>query len=235
MLEVRGLEVGYTDRLVLKGLDFQVAEGEIAAVLGANGAGKTTFLRTIVGLLHPRKGTISFRGHDITRLPVHEIVSRGISLIPEGRQMFSRLTVIENLRLGAYLLNDKAQFLADLEQIFQLFPQLQERKKQPAGSLSGGEQQMLAIGRALMSRPKLLLLDEPSMGLAPLLVAQIYKIVSMINKQGATLLLVEQNARMALRVAQHAYILETGKLILGGSAAELAKDDRVRKSYLGES
>jgi branched-chain amino acid transport system ATP-binding protein len=234
MLEVKGLEVGYSERMVLKGLDFQVVEGNVVAVLGANGAGKTTLLRTIVGLMHPHKGRILFRGDDISRLPAHEIVSRGISLMPEGRQIFSRLTVEENLRLGAYLQKEKASFKADLEWIFELFPLLKTRIKQPAGSLSGGEQQMLAIGRALMSRPKLLLLDEPSMGLAPLLVAQIYEIVSAIHAQGTTVLVVEQNAHMALSVAQQAYVLETGKLVLGGPAAELARDDRVRKAYLGE-
>jgi branched-chain amino acid transport system ATP-binding protein len=235
MLEVKGLDVGYTERLVLKNIDFKVVEGEVSAVLGANGAGKTTLLRTIAGLMHPRKGSVFFRGQDISRLPAHKIVSRGISMMPEGRQVFSRLTVKENLRLGAHLLNDKAMFQADIERVFQLFPLLQERLKQPAGSLSGGEQQMLAIGRALMSRPKLLLLDEPSMGLAPLLVAQIYRIVSTINEQAITVLLVEQNARMALSVAQHAYVLETGKLVLSGSAKELSNDDRVRKAYLGEA
>jgi branched-chain amino acid transport system ATP-binding protein len=235
MLEVRGLEVGYTERLVLKGLDFHVDEGEIVAILGSNGAGKTTLLRTISGLMHPRKGSISFRGQGISRTPAYEIVSRGISMMPEGRQVFSRLTVHENLRLGAHLFNDKDQFQTDLERVYHLFPLLQQRVKQPAGSLSGGEQQMLAIGRALMSRPKLLLLDEPSMGLAPMLVEQIYQIISMIHEQGVTVLLVEQNARMALRVAQDAFVLETGKLVLGGPAAELSTDDRVRKAYLGES
>jgi branched-chain amino acid transport system ATP-binding protein len=235
MLEVHGLEVGYTERLVLKGLDFHIDEGEIVAILGSNGAGKTTLLRTISGLMHPRKGSISFRSQDISRLPAYEIVSRGISMMPEGRQVFSRLTVHENLRLGAHLFNDKDQFQTDVEGVYQLFPLLQQRIKQPAGSLSGGEQQMLAIGRALMSRPKLLLLDEPSMGLAPMLVEQIYRIISMIHEQGVTVLLVEQNARMALSVAQDAFVLEMGQLVLGGPAAELATDDRVRKAYLGES
>lgn len=235
MLEVRGLEVGYTERLVLKGLDFHIKEGEIVAILGSNGAGKTTLLRTISGLMHPRKGSIFFRAQDISRLPAYEIVSRGISMMPEGRQVFSRLTVHENLRLGAHLFNDKDQFQTDIEQVYRLFPLLKQRVKQPAGSLSGGEQQMLAIGRALMSRPKLLLLDEPSMGLAPMLVEQIYQIVTMIHEQGITVLLVEQNARMALSVAQDAFVLETGKLVLGGPAIELAIDDRVRKAYLGES
>lgn len=235
MLEVQDLEVGYTERLVLKGLGFHVDEGKIVAILGSNGAGKTTLLRAISGLMHPRKGGISFRGQDISRLPAYEIVRRGISMMPEGRQVFSRLTVHENLRLGAHLFNDKDQFQTDLERVYQLFPLLQQRVKQPAGSLSGGEQQMLAIGRALMSRPNLLLLDEPSMGLAPMLVEQIYRIISMIHEQGVTVLLVEQNAHMALSVAQDAFVLETGKLVLGGPAAELATDDRVRKVYLGES
>ena len=233
MLEVSSLEAGYSERLVLKGLDFQIDEGEVVALLGANGAGKTTLLRTIVGLMHPKKGKIIFQGMDISRAPTHEIIARGISMSPEGRQIFSRLTVMDNLRLGAYLHDDKAQFQVVLEQVFELLPLLKERVSQSAGSLSGGEQQMLAIGRALMSQPKLLLLDEPSLGLAPLLVAQIYKIVSAINNQGVTVLLVEQNARMALSVARHAYVLETGRLVLGGPANELAHDDRVRKAYLG--
>jgi len=235
MLEVRRIEVGYTERLVLKGLDIQVQEGEIAAVLGTNGAGKTTLLRTIAGLMHPRHGSIRFKGQEISRLPAHEIVRTGISMMLEGRQVFSRLTVLENLRLGGYLIKDEAILQADLERVFKLFPVLEERIKQPAGSLSGGEQQMLTIGRALMSRPKLLLLDEPSMGLAPRLVEQIYHIIAAIHELGTTVLLVEQNARMALQVAQHVYVLETGHLVLGGSAAELAQDDRVRKAYLGET
>jgi branched-chain amino acid transport system ATP-binding protein len=234
MLEASGLEVGYTERMVLKGLDFKVEEGEVVALLGANGAGKTTLLRTIIGLMRPKKGRIIFQGEDITRTPTHKIVTRGISLAPEGRQIFSRLSVKDNLRLGAYIHNDKKQFQADLNRVFDLLPLLRERMNQTGGSLSGGEQQMLAIGRALMSRPKLLLLDEPSLGLAPLLVAQLYKIVLSIHEQGTTVLLVEQNARMALGVARHAYVLETGKLVLGGAAKELAEDDRVRKAYLGE-
>ena len=234
MLRVEGIVAGYTERAVLKELSIHVEEGEIAAVLGANGAGKTTLLRTIIGLMHPRRGKILFKGQDISRMAAHEIVSIGISMMPEGRQMFSRLSVLENLRLGGYLVKDEALLQSDLERVFELFPLLKERSKQSAGSLSGGEQQMLAIGRALMSRPKLLLLDEPSMGLAPKLVAQIYQIISAIHEQGTTVLLVEQNARIALKVAQDAYVLETGKLVLGGSAADLAKDDRVRKAYLGE-
>jgi branched-chain amino acid transport system ATP-binding protein len=235
MLEVRGLEAGYTERPVLKSVDFQVGDGEVVAILGANGAGKTTLLRTISGLLRARKGSIQFGGRDMARLPAHEIVANGISMVPEGRQVFSRLTIMENLRLGAYLVNDKAKVEQELERVFELFPRLRERASQAAGSLSGGEQQMLATGRALMSRPRLLLLDEPSMGLAPLLVAQIYRIVSAINEQGTAVLLVEQNARVALKVARTAYVMETGSIVLGGTAADLARDDRIRKAYLGDS
>jgi branched-chain amino acid transport system ATP-binding protein len=235
MLEVRGLEAGYTERPVLKSVDFQVGDTEVVAILGANGAGKTTLLRTLSGLLRARKGSIRFGGRDIARLPTHEIVASGISMVPEGRQVFSRLTIMENLRLGAYLVNDKAKVEQELERVFELFPRLRERVSQAAGSLSGGEQQMLATGRALMSRPRLLLLDEPSMGLAPLMVAQIYRIVSAINEQGTAVLLVEQNARVALKVARTAYVMETGNLVFGGTAAELERDDRIRKAYLGES
>ena len=235
MLEVRGLEAGYTERPVLKSVDFQVGDGEVVTILGANGAGKTTLLRTISGLLRARKGSIQFGGRDMARLPAHEIVANGISMVPEGRQVFSRLTIMENLRLGAYLVNDKAKVEQELERVFELFPRLRERASQAAGSLSGGEQQMLATGRALMSRPRLLLLDEPSMGLAPLLVAQIYRIVSAINEQGTAVLLVEQNARVALKVARTAYVMETGSIVLGGTAADLARDDRIRKAYLGDS
>ncbi len=235
MLEIRGLIAGYTERPVLKSLDFHVGDGEVVAVLGANGAGKSTLLRTLTGLLRARKGSIHWDGHDLLRMAPHQIVASGISMVPEGRQVFSRLTTMENLRLGAYLVEDKDRVKEGLERVFELFPRLRERIGQTAGSLSGGEQQMLAMGRALMSRPQLLLLDEPSMGLAPLLVAQIYRIVSTINQQGTAVLLVEQNARMALAVARRAYVMETGTIVLGGTAAELQRDDRVRKAYLGES
>jgi branched-chain amino acid transport system ATP-binding protein len=235
MLEIRGLVAGYTERPVLKSLDFHVGDGEVVAVLGANGAGKSTLLRTLSGLLRAKKGSIQWDGRELVRMPPHQIVASGISMVPEGRQVFSRLTTMENLRLGAYLVEDKDQIKEGLERVFELFPRLKERISQSAGSLSGGEQQMLAMGRALMSRPKLLLLDEPSMGLAPLLVAHIYHIVSTINQQGTAVLLVEQNAHMALSVAQHAYVMETGTIVLDGTAAELQRDDRVRKAYLGES
>jgi branched-chain amino acid transport system ATP-binding protein len=235
MLEIRGLVAGYTERPVLKSIDFRVGDGEVVAILGANGAGKSTLLRTITGLLRSRKGTIQFNDHNLARMQPHQIVANGVSMVPEGRQVFSQLTIMENLRLGAYLVADKARVREDLDRVFELFPRLRERVSQTAGSLSGGEQQMLAMGRALMIRPKLLLLDEPSMGLAPLLVAQIYRIVSTINQQGTAVLVVEQNARMALSVANHAYVMETGSLVLGGTAAELQSDDRVRKAYLGES
>jgi branched-chain amino acid transport system ATP-binding protein len=235
MLDVSSLEAGYTERPVLKSVDLRVEDGEVVAVLGANGAGKTTLLRTLSGLMRARKGHVRFEGRDITRMAPHQVVGQGISMVPEGRQVFSRLTIMENLRLGAYLVEDKAQVKADLDRVFELFPRLGERIGQPAGSLSGGEQQMLAMGRALMCRPRLLLLDEPSMGLAPLLVAQIYHIVAAINQQGTAVLVVEQNARMALKVARRAYVMETGCIVLGGTAAELAQDDRIRKAYLGDS
>jgi branched-chain amino acid transport system ATP-binding protein len=235
MLDVRGLEAGYTERPVLKSVDLQVGDEEVVAVLGANGAGKTTLLRTLAGLLRARKGSIRFGGHELGRMPAHKIVASGISMVPEGRQVFSRLTILENLRLGAYLIEDEIKVKESLERVFELFPRLGERIGQTAGSLSGGEQQMLAMGRALMSRPRLLLLDEPSMGLAPLLVTQIYRIVSAINTQGTAVLLVEQNARLALGIARTAYVMETGSIVLGGAAADLLRDDRVRKAYLGDS
>lgn len=235
MLEVLGIEAGYSQRPVLKGIDFRVDEGAVVSVLGANGAGKTTTLRTIVGLLPTRKGKVIFEGRDITKISPHAAVRLGIAMVPEGRQIFSRLSVLENLRLGAFIYKDEPQIRSDLDRVFDLFPRLKEREQQDAGSLSGGEQQMLAMGRALMSRPKLLLLDEPSMGLAPLLVARIYDIVAKINEQGTSVLVVEQNARMALKVSQHAYVMETGSLVFDGPADELLQDDRIRKAYLGEA
>lgn len=235
MLEVTDLEAGYAQRPVLKGISFRVGDGEVASILGANGAGKTTTLRTLVGLLPARRGHVRFEEREITRLAPHRLVRLGIAMVPEGRQIFSRLTVLENLRLGAYIYDDAARIDADLERVFDLFPRLRERSAQDGGSLSGGEQQMLAMGRAMMSRPRLLLLDEPSMGLAPLMVERIYEIVSRINEQGTSVLLVEQNARMALRVSRHAYVMETGALVFDGEADALLQDDRIRRAYLGES
>ncbi|MCI6171448.1 MAG: ABC transporter ATP-binding protein, partial [Selenomonas bovis] len=207
--------------------------GEIVTLIGANGAGKSTTLRTISGLLKPKTGAIEFQGQNIAGVPAHEIVKRGISQVPEGRRIFAEMTVMENLDLGAFTRKDKDGIAADLRHVFELFPRLEERRDQVAGTLSGGEQQMLAMGRALMSRPKLLLLDEPSMGLAPLLIREIFNIIVNINKSGTTVLLVEQNANMALSIASRAYVLETGRITLSGPAAELAASEEVKKAYLG--
>jgi len=217
----------------LQGIDVEVHRGEIVTLLGANGAGKTTTLKTINGLLHPKQGSIHFNGQDITRVPAHELVRRGIAQSPEGRRMFARMTVLENLQMGAYTRNDKAAISEDFERVYSLFPRLHERRSQHAGTLSGGEQQMLAIGRALMTRPSLLLLDEPSMGLAPILVEQIFAVIEDINRQGMTILLVEQNALMALRVANRGYVLQTGRIVRTGDAAALLADPEVKRAYLG--
>ena len=233
MLEVRDLHVSYGEIPALKGISLTVGAGEIVALLGSNGAGKTTTLRTLSGLLAPRAGDIVLEDRPIAGLPAHVIVRRGIAHVPEGRRIFNRLTVRENLEMGAYTRSD-AGVAADLERVFALFPRLRERRAQVAGTLSGGEQQMLAIARALMGSPRLLLLDEPSMGLAPVLVEQIFETVQDINRQGTTILLVEQNAALALDVAQRAYVLETGSIVLSGAAADLARDQDVRRAYLGE-
>ncbi len=233
MLEVRDLHVAYGEIPALKGISLSVGAGEIVALLGSNGAGKTTTLRTLSGLLAPRAGDIVLEGRPIAGLPAHVIVRRGIAHVPEGRRVFNRLSVRENLEMGAYTRSD-AGVAADLERVFTLFPRLRERRAQVAGTLSGGEQQMLAIARALMGSPRLLLLDEPSMGLAPVLVEQIFETVQDINRQGTTILLVEQNAALALDVAQRAYVLETGSIVLSGAAADLARDQDVRRAYLGE-
>jgi branched-chain amino acid transport system ATP-binding protein len=219
----------------LKGISIEVREGEIVTLLGANGAGKTTALRSINGLNHPRRGRITFQGSDITQTAPHEIVKNGISQSPEGRKLFPRMTVIENLEMGAFQRKDKANFKDDMDRVFTLFPRLAERKSQKAGTMSGGEQQMLAIGRALMARPKLLLLDEPSMGLAPIFVEKIFEIVKEINEQGTPILLVEQNALMALDAADRGYVLETGRIALADDAKALRGNEQVRKTYLGES
>ena len=233
MLKIDNIDVYYGAIHALKGISLEVNEGEIVTLIGANGAGKSTTLRTISGLLKPKTGSITFLGQNIAGVRAHEIVKKGISQVPEGRRVFAEMTVMENLDLGAFVRKDKAGIQQDLKHVFELFPRLEERKNQSAGTLSGGEQQMLAMGRALMSRPKLLLLDEPSMGLAPLLIKEIFNIIVDINKSGTTVLLVEQNANMALSIANRAYVLETGRITLSGSAKELAASEDVRKAYLG--
>lgn len=235
LLKIENLHTYYGHIHALKGINLEVEEGEIVTLIGANGAGKSTTLRTISGLVRPREGTIIFNGQPIGGIPAHKIVGLGISQAPEGRQIFSTLTVTENLNMGAYTLGgDKQRIEANRERVFSLFPRLEERKNQLGGTLSGGEQQMLTIGRALMAHPKLLLLDEPSLGLAPLLVKLIFETIHEINARGVTVLLVEQNARAALKIAHRGYVLETGRVVLAGKAADLLNDERVRKAYLGE-
>lgn len=233
MLKVENLVVRYGMIEAIKGISFEVNDGEIVTLIGANGAGKTTTMHTISGLLKPAEGSILLDGVDITKIPAHKIVTRGLAQIPERRRVFASQTVEENLDLGAFTRKDKEGIAQDLERVYTLFPRLKERKKQLAGTLSGGEQQMLAMGRALMAKPKILLLDEPSMGLSPLLVKEIFRIIEEINKQGTTILLVEQNAKMALAIADRAYVLETGKITLEGSGQELAASEQVQKVYLG--
>ncbi|HEY3523056.1 MAG TPA: ABC transporter ATP-binding protein, partial [Candidatus Limnocylindrales bacterium] len=230
MLRLTDVHTYYGHIHALQGISLEVRPGEIVTLLGANGAGKTTTLKTIHGLLHPREGRIEFDGRDITRMPAYEHVSVGIGQSPEGRRIFSRMSVLENLQMGGYSRRDKSTLTADYARVFELFPRLAERRSQAAGTLSGGEQQMLAIGRALMTRPKLLLLDEPSMGLAPILVEQIFSIIGDINTQGTTILLVEQNALMALGVAQRGYVLQTGRIVRSGEARALLEDEEVRKA-----
>jgi branched-chain amino acid transport system ATP-binding protein len=234
LLEVNGIHTYYDAIHALKGITIYVDEGEIVTLIGANGAGKSTTLNTICGLQHPSEGSIIFDGEPIHQCPPHEIVTKGVSQAPEGRQVFARLTVTENLKMGAYVRDDQAGIRRDMERVFELFPRLKERAKQVSGTLSGGEQQMLAIGRAMMASPRLLLLDEPSMGLAPLLVEAIFDTIREINAQGTTVLLVEQNALMALSLAKRGYVLETGNIILHDSAAALQENETVRKAYLGE-
>lgn len=233
MLKIEDINVFYGAIHAIKGVSLEVNQGEIVTLIGANGAGKSTILRTVSGLLKPKEGTISFEDGVISGMPAHEIVAKGISQVPEGRRIFAEMTVMENLELGAFTRKDKAGIKEDLEMVFTRFPRLKERMTQDAGTLSGGEQQMLAMGRALMSRPRLLLLDEPSMGLAPLLIKEIFNIIVDINKAGTTVLLVEQNANMALSIAHRAYVLETGRITLSGNAKELAASEDVRKAYLG--
>ena len=233
MLRIADLNVYYGAIHALKGISLEVHQGEIVTLIGANGAGKSTTLRTISGLIAPKSGAVDFEGQGIAGLGAHDIVRRGISQVPEGRRIFADMTVLENLELGAFIRNDKDGIASDMEMVFTRFPRLKERISQQAGTLSGGEQQMLAMGRALMSRPRLLLLDEQSMGLAPLLIKEIFSIIVDINKAGTTILLVEQNANMALSIANRAYVLETGRITLSGSAKDLAASEEVRKAYLG--
>jgi branched-chain amino acid transport system ATP-binding protein len=234
MLEVRDLHVYYGKIHALKGISFQVTEGEIVTLLGNNGAGKTTTLKTLSGLLAPRHGDVLLDGGSLVGAPPHGVVQKGITHVPEGRRIFNRLSVLENLTMGAYTRTDR-DIAPDMDGVFTIFPRLKERRTQVAGTLSGGEQQMLAIGRALMAKPRLLLLDEPSMGLAPVLVEQIFETVLTINRRGVTVLLVEQNASMALSIARRGYVLETGRIALEGPAAELAENPEVRRAYLGEA
>jgi branched-chain amino acid transport system ATP-binding protein len=235
LLAVDSIETFYGSIQALKGVTLEVHEGEIVTLIGANGAGKSTTLRSINGLNHPRKGTIAFRGVDITHEPAHAIVKRGIAQSPEGRKLFPRMSVTENLEMGAFQRKDKGAFKDDMDRVFELFPRLAERRHQKAGTMSGGEQQMCAIGRALMARPTLLMLDEPSMGLAPIFVERIFETIVEVNKQGTSILLVEQNALMALDVANRGYVLETGHVALADNAKALAQNPEVRKTYLGES
>jgi branched-chain amino acid transport system ATP-binding protein len=233
MLVLEDVNVYYGAIHALKGISFEVNQGEIVTLIGSNGAGKSTSLKTISGLLRPKTGRITFKGENLATIPPQLIVAKGISQVPEGRHVFANMTVIENLELGAYLRKDKARIKQDMQLVYELFPRLLERNTQISGTLSGGEQQMLAMGRALMSKPQLLLLDEPSMGLAPILVKQIFSIIKDINKTGTTILLVEQNAHMALSIANRAYVLETGKIVLSGDSKKLAASEEVRKAYLG--
>ena len=234
MLSVKDLEVHYGMIKAIKGVSFDVNQGEVIALIGANGAGKTTILHTVSGLLQPSKGSVIFEGQDITKIPAHKIVSLGMAHVPEGRRVFSQLTVLENLKLGAYTRKDKNEMEETMKMIYKRFPRLEERKNQISGTLSGGEQQMLAMGRALMSHPKIILMDEPSMGLSPIFVEEIFNIIRDISASGTTVLLVEQNAKKALNIADRAYVLETGNIILEGDAKELMNDESVKKAYLGE-
>ena len=234
MLEVKDLEVYYGMIQAIKGISFEVNKGEVIALIGANGAGKTTTLHTITGLLSPKEGKVLFEGKDITKIPAHKIVSMGMAHVPEGRRVFAELSVYENLKLGAYTRKDKNNIEADLKSVYERFPRLAERKNQAAGTLSGGEQQMLAMGRALMSQPKIILMDEPSMGLSPIFVNEIFDIIKEVSESGTTVLLVEQNAKKALSIADRAYVLETGRITLEGKASDLLHDESVQKAYLGE-
>lgn len=233
LLEVKGLEVYYGVIRALKGIDFEVDEGQIVTLIGANGAGKTTTMQSVIGLIPKRSGTITFAGQDITHMPCHKIVRQGMTQVPEGRRIFQELTVYENLMMGAYSIKSNATFKDDIDSVYARFPRLAERRTQIAGTLSGGEQQMLAMGRALMSHPKLLMLDEPSMGLSPLLVDQVFEIIKDINKEGTTILLVEQNAGKSLTISDKAYVMENGKIVLSGTGKDLLGSEMVQKAYLG--
>lgn len=234
MLEVRDLQVSYGVINAIKGVSFSVEKGEIIALIGSNGAGKTTILHTITGLISAKSGSIIFEGRELTKTPAHKIVGMGMAHVPEGRRIFGQLSVYENLQLGAFTLSDKKVIEKNLEYVYEHFPRLEERKKQIAGTLSGGEQQMLAMGRALMSNPKIILMDEPSMGLSPILVSEIFQIIREVSEDGTTILLVEQNAKKALSIADRAYVLETGKIKLSGDAKELMHNEEIKKAYLGE-
>ncbi len=234
MLEIKNLEVYYGVIQAIKGISFEVNQGEVIALIGANGAGKTTTLQTITGMLQAKKGQIIFEGKEITKVPGHKIVSMGMAHVPEGRRVFADLTVLENLKLGAYTRKDKNEITQTLKKVYESFPRLEERKNQSAGTLSGGEQQMLAMGRALMSKPRIILMDEPSMGLSPIFVEEIFKIIQEISAAGTTVLLVEQNAKKALSIADRAYVLETGNIVLSGDAKELMNNESIKKAYLGE-
>ncbi len=234
MLTIKDLQVYYGVIQAIKGVSFEVKEGEIIALIGANGAGKTTILQTITGLVSAKSGSIRFEGNDLRKIPAHNIVSLGVAHVPEGRRIFSELTVFENLKMGAYTRKDKKGIEDTLVKVYKRFPRLKERKNQIAGTLSGGEQQMLAMGRALMSHPRIILMDEPSMGLSPIFVSEIFDIIKEISESGTTVLLVEQNAKKALSIANRAYVLETGKIVLDGDAKELMNNDSVKKAYLGE-
>lgn len=234
MLEIKDLEVCYGVIRAIKGISFEVNQGEVIALIGANGAGKTTILHTITGLVPAKSGSILFEGKELTKMPAHKIVSMGMAHVPEGRRIFQQLSVLENLKLGAYTRKDKNEIAQSLKMVYERFPRLEERKNQIAGTLSGGEQQMLAIGRALMSKPRIILMDEPSMGLSPLLVTEIFDIIKVISESGTTVLLVEQNAKKALSIADRAYVLETGNITLSGKASDLMNNESVQKAYLGE-
>lgn len=234
MLEVKDLEVYYGVIQAIKGISFEVNEGEVIALIGANGAGKTTTLQTITGMLKPEKGEVIFDGVDISKIPGHKIVPMGMAHVPEGRRVFAQLSVYENLKMGAYTRKDKNEIEESLKKVYKRFPRLEERKNQLAGTLSGGEQQMLAMGRALMSKPKIILMDEPSMGLSPIFVEEIFNIIKEISASGTTVLLVEQNAKKALSIADRAYVLETGNIVLSGDAKEMMNNEQIKKAYLGE-
>ena len=234
MLEVKDLQVYYGMIQAIKGISFEVNQGEVIALIGANGAGKTTILHTVTGLIAPKTGSIMFEGQDITKVPAHKIVSMGMAHVPEGRRVFAQLSVYDNLKMGAYTRTDKNEIEESLEMVYKRFPRLEERKNQMAGTLSGGEQQMLAMGRALMSKPKIILMDEPSMGLSPIFVNEIFNIIQEVSASGTTVLLVEQNAKKALSIADRAYVLETGNIALEGDAKILMNDDSIKKAYLGE-